>query len=235
MHRFFLYPEHFGKKEIVVEDPQLCHQWSKVLRFSVGDSVILCDGNQNEYLCRFTEISQKKAVLDIEEKRIKKEKFPCDVHLYIPILNNQNRFELVLEKGTELGVKSFTPLITKRTQAKHLRKFDRLLNIVKEAAEQSGRSILPQLFEVTKLEPALKSVPEGEEILLGYIGPSEKLFDMKVKKHPIYHVFIGPEGDFDESELLLFKEQGATPFSLGKQILRTETAAISSATILLCR
>lgn len=235
MHRFFLTPDHFNNHKIVVTDKNFLHQWIKVLRFKVGDKIVLCDGNQNEYTCSFAELDQKQAILNIEEKETKPEKFVCDVHLYLPILNNQNRFEWALEKATELGAKSITPVITKRTQVKSLRKFERLQNIVREACEQSGRTILPQLNEVVSLETALKSVPEGDEILLGYIGEAEKLHDWKIKKHPSYHVFIGPEGDFDRDELMQFKELGALPFSLGKQVLRAETAAVSAVVLLLCR
>ena len=235
MHRFFLSPDHFNNDQVVVSDKQFLHQWMKVLRFKTGDEVMLCDGNQNEYDCKFEKLDQKEAVLKIEKKEVRKERFACDVHLYLPILNNQNRFEMVLEKGTEMGVKSFTPIITKRTQIRSLRKFERLLNIVREAAEQSGRTILPQVNEATSLEPALKSILAGEDILLGYMGEAEKLFKFKTKKNSVYHVFIGPEGDFDKDELTVFKELEAIPFSLGEQVLRAETAAVSAVALLLCR
>lgn len=235
MHRFFLTPDHFHSHKVTVTDKNFVHQWIKVLRCKVGDTVVLCDGNQNEYTCSFTELDQKQAILNIDEKQTMPEKFSCDVHLYLPILNNQNRFEWALEKATELGVKSITPVITKRTQIKSLRKFERLQNIVREACEQSGRTILLQLNETVSLPTALKSVPDGEEILLGYVGETEKLHEWKIKKHPSYHVFIGPEGDFDTDELMQFKEHNALPFSLGRQVLRAETAAVSAVTLLLCR
>lgn len=235
MHRFFLSPDHFNDRQVTVTDKQFLHQWMKVLRFKVGDEVMLCDGNQNEYKCKFSKLNQKQVVLEIQDKRIRTEKFSSDVHLYLPILNNQNKFEMVLEKGTEMGVKSFTPIVTRRTQVKSLRKFDRLLNIVREAAEQSGRTILPQVNEITSLEPALKSILAGEDILLGYVGEVEKLYKFKTKKNSVYHVFIGPEGDFDKDELIMFKKFGAIPFSLGKQVLRAETAAMSAIALLLCR
>ncbi len=235
MHRFFLAPDQFNDHQVVVTDSQFVHQWFRVLRFRVGDRVVLCDGNQNEYFCVFEELDQKRAVLNIERKEVRAEKLPCDVHLYIPILNNQNRFEIALEKGTEFGVKSFTPILTRRTQVKSLRKFERLQNIIREACEQSGRTILPQLNPVSAFEPALKSVPSEERILFGFVGEADKLFDMKTKRQSVFHVFIGPEGDFDASELTLLKEKGAIPFSLGKQILRAETAVVAATVLLLCR
>jgi 16S rRNA (uracil1498-N3)-methyltransferase len=235
LHRFFLGPEYFQSNTVTVEDAPILHQWVKVLRMKAGDQVLLCDGNQNEYNAKVIEADTKRAKLELGERKERKENFNCDVHLYFPPTNNQSRFELVLEKGTELGVKSFIPIITKRTQEKQLRKVDRLQNIIREAAEQSGRTILPQLEKEVSLEVALKQIPEGGNILVGYIGEAPALFQQKITKHPSFHVFIGPEGDFDKDELILLRDSGATPFSLGKQILRVETAAIAAATLLLCR
>lgn len=235
MHRFFISPAALTDHEVVIDDKVFLHQWIRVLKFHEGTEVMLCDGNENQFTAKIIELSEKKARLEITGQEKKKEIFPCDLHLYVSILNNQTRFEWMLEKCTEIGVKSFTPIIARRTQEKFLHKKERLLNIIREAAEQSGRTILPQLNEPVKLETALKQIPESEKILLGYVGKSEMLFDMKVSKHPTFHLFIGPEGDFDIEELKLFKEKNALPFSLGRQILRTETATVAATTLLLCR
>jgi len=146
MHRFFISQTDLSKNSFGTNDQEFCHQMSKVLKMRTEEKIILLDNTEHEYLAEFTLVSKSRCEAKILEKTKKSDiSSKTAVHLFVPPLKNQNRWELILEKGTEIGVASFTPLITERTEVKELRKLDRLERIIQEAAEQSGRTLLPKI------------------------------------------------------------------------------------------
>lgn len=247
MHRFFVPSQDINQNTFSSTDKELCHQVSKVLKMRAGKSVILLNDNEEELTAEWTtvsrsvceaQITEKKAVQDIGSK--------TPVHLFVPPLKNQNRWELILEKGTEIGVASFTPLMSKRTEVDALRKPERLHRIIKEAAEQSGRTKLPELNDPVAFEPLMElcnGKMEGGN-MMGFIASlQEKSLHLPelIKKEQSsrkaedlgVNILIGPVGDFSDEELELAEKAGFKPFTLGSQILRTETAAITSAALCL--
>lgn len=231
MHRFFVDPETIQNSVFKSQDKDLCHQISKVLKMRAGKKVILCDNSQHEYKAEWTTVSKSVCEATIHEKTLVPDiSDEREVHLYVPPLKNQNRWELILEKGTELGVASFTPLITKRTEVEGLRKPERLHRIIKEAAEQSNRSLLPTLREPRPLEDCWDHCP-GTALILSLHEKSQLLSDITLDDE--VHVFIGPVGDFTEEEVESSIEHKFYSISLGQQVLRTETAAIATAAKLL--
>lgn len=212
-----------------------------------GGKVILCDNLEQEHHAIWEVVSRSECRAIIDHSEHKEDISSSNpVHLYVPPLKNQNRWELILEKGTEIGVASFIPLITKRTEVDELRKPERLHRIIKEAAEQSGRTKLPELASAMSFEQLLElcgpNMPTSNA--MGFIASLEedsmKLTEAIRKEREKRemtklgcNILIGPVGDFTEEELQQAKETGFIPFTLGKQILRTETAAIVSAALAL--
>lgn len=199
------------------------------------EKIILLDNTEHEYTVELTLVSKSRCEAKILET-IKKPDISSktEVHLFVPPLKNQNRWELILEKGTEIGVASFTPLLTERTEVKELRKIDRLERIIKEAAEQSGRTLLPKINPVITFQEAIKAIPKNSTKLIAALSSQAKPFHTyKLTAANSYHLFLGPVGDFTNQEIEQAIEHNFYPVSLGSQILRTETAAIVGSAILL--
>jgi 16S rRNA (uracil1498-N3)-methyltransferase len=131
----------------------------------------------------------------------------------------------VLQKGTEIGVSRFVPLITERTERIHVPKPDRPEKILKEAAEQCERGKIPELGETQKFPGAFANARGLQKILLHGRGQHPLLSKIIAKQSPI-DIFVGPEGGFTENELTQAKKHGCTITSLGPRVLRTETAGI---------
>jgi 16S rRNA (uracil1498-N3)-methyltransferase len=241
MHRFFINPNDLHKDTFTSTDKDLCHQVSKVLKMRAGKPIVFCDNLENELEAEWTTVSRSLCEAKIIEKKIMDDissKMP--VHLYVSPLKNQNRWELILEKATEIGVASFTPILTKRSESEGLRKPERLERIIKEAAEQSGRTKLPELNSPLKFEQLVEICKPGNA--LGFIAtlhentiPLAQAIEEEIKACPMskigLNIFIGPEGGFTEEEVEEIVKKGIRPITLGTQTLRTETAAIVTAAI----
>ena len=151
--------------------------------------------------------------------------------------------ELIIQKAVELGVHEIVPVSTRFCVAKiedakkEKKKLERWQEIARAAAKQSGRGIIPQIKPVLSLKQALKEASHMDKSVIPY----EKAEGMKVAKEEIgkmatcqsVGIFIGPEGGFAEEEIELAKEMGITPISLGKRILRTETAGLCILSVLM--
>ncbi len=150
-----------------------------------------------------------------------------NIALFCSLLK-KNNLELVLEKGTELGISEFVPLLSDRSEKKDL-DLKRGRKIIKEASEQSGRVIMPNLQEIKNL----KDILEGRDRKLVAFHPAGVLLDKKIFSKKDLGILIGPEGGWSEREVELFLEKSVPVYSLGAQILRAETAAIALATLAL--
>lgn len=216
-----------SQKQIVVNDADFINQAKNVLRLKVGDELILCDGKMNEAKARFTELGSSASKLEILEVYKNKNEPKNYVVLYCPILKKEN-FEWAVQKAVEVGVKEIAPIITARTVKLGLN-YERLNKIIKEAAEQSGRGILPLLREPMNFEEVLKSAKENSTNLffqIGYPSIVHKRADRPKCVQCKIGVFVGPEGGWTEEEIKKAQSNGFTLVGLGKTILRAETAAI---------
>ena len=228
LHNFFIEQKIGDQKEITIDDSSLLNQWRHVFRLNTGASVVLLDNSGFEYLAQFTELTYLKAVFAILEKR--KNKFLPKKEIFLfQALIKPDKFEWILEKGTELGVSHFRPVITHRAMAKKLN-LARARKIITESAEQSGRGTLPALYEPMKLEELLSTYQ------FPYVAfdPSGKPWTHKdFETTNALGVLIGPEGGWSEQELKLLRDKSIPVISLGTQILRAETAAIAVTSLLL--
>lgn len=214
--------ETFGGK-VEIKDKELIRQITNVLRLKIGDSIILGDGKLN----RVTVVLEDLRGGKVKAKVVKREKNTNESEvytvLYCAILKREN-FELVVQKATEIGVKEIVPLITERTVKTGFKK-ERLEKIIKEAAEQSGRGVLPILREPIGFDEALNVARENDaNIIFDISGKSLK--ETKIKTNNKLGIFIGPEGGWSERELAEAREAGVSFVTLGKLTLRAETAAI---------
>jgi 16S rRNA (uracil1498-N3)-methyltransferase len=245
MHRFFLPPEAFvGPSAHLSGD--VVEQVRRVLRMRPGDQLILLDGEGFEYTAVLTSLGKDEAWADISERRPVVSEPRLRVQLYLSLLNKADKFEWALQKCTELGAARFTPVIAERSVADRMSgsRRERWERIIQEAAEQSGRGLLPELADPLPLREALArekerlvSAEEGNHIvLLPEVGQSLTVREVLAKRtnHPVTaSLFIGPEGGFSPAEVEAARDSGVVGLTLGPRILRAETAAVAGLTLIL--
>jgi 16S rRNA (uracil1498-N3)-methyltransferase len=217
IHRF-IEEYKIENKQIGIKDPSLLHQWKNVLKFKNGERIILSNKNE-DILAEIKSLNKNLCELKVIEKYQNNNKVKRKVHLFLAILKKEN-FELAIQKSTELGIESITPIITERTIKTGLN-FERLKKITKEASELSGRNtipiinktiIYPEIFEKNKNQKTIIFDTRGEKIK--EIGDEE------------INIIIGPEGGFTENEIKIAKENDTITASLSPLTLRGETAAV---------
>ncbi|MDP2647960.1 MAG: RsmE family RNA methyltransferase [Candidatus Yanofskybacteria bacterium] len=208
---------------MVISNESLARQLKSVLKLKTGEKIIISDGGGNESTA--TIISFGKDSVEIElENILKNRKEPKrKVSLYCSVLKAGN-FEFAVQKATEIGVYEIIPVISSRTIKTNIRP-DRLKKIIREAAEQSGRAVIPNLVESLSLEESFARARgsgvvfcdfSGNSLNLGMMGPNEGSRG----------VFIGPEGGWSEDEVNQARKQNFEIVSLGPLTLRAETAAV---------
>lgn len=225
LHRF-IGDYNLSKKEAKIFDKDLIKQIRKVFRMRVGDRLILSDGNLNEAECRISKYKKESLsleILDVKQNVAERNK---RIILFCSILKGGN-FEIALQKATEVGVSEIIPLLCKRTVKLKVRK-ERLEKIIREAAEQSGRGIVPILGEAMNFDDAaIYAAGNSSNYLFDMEGKSvlETIVFGKENAGSV-GVFIGPEGGWEEQELESAKEKGFKIISLSDFTFRAETAAI---------
>ncbi len=221
LHRFIGQFD-LSTKHLIVEDVELASQLAKVLRLKSGDEVVLCDGKGNEAKAVIRSLRAMSVSFNLGEMESAESEPKRDVALHCSILKREN-FELVAQKATEIGARKIVPILSDRTVKQDL-KADRLVRIIKEAAEQSGRVRLPVLEAPRSLHDALEDGKGYDERFFFHLG-GEPMEEQKMSGSSAA-IYIGPEGGWDESEVALAKESGCSIVSLGSLTLRAETAAI---------
>jgi 16S rRNA (uracil1498-N3)-methyltransferase len=230
LHNFFIEQTIGDQSKITVDDSGLINQWRHVLRFNTGSTVLLFDNSGFEYLAQFMELTYLKAVFAIIEKRENKFSPKKEIILFQSLIKT-DRFEWILEKGTELGVERFIPVLAKHSVAKKLN-LVRAQKILKESSEQSGRGILPTISEAVSLEAALATLNTSAPSFA--LDPSGSPFHNSLfTTHNSVSVLIGPEGGWADQELEMFRARNTPIVSLGSQILRAETAAVAVSSLIL--
>jgi len=213
-----------ARQPFTIEGNQ-AHYLTKVMRVTPGATVILCDDLTGEWACTVIDSGKRHVVLEPVERLRPREDVP-DFWLCQALLK-KDRFDLVLEKATELGVAEIRPLITRRCVADKLNA-ERARIIVTEAAEQCARTALPVLAEPVKLEHMLRDWPEDRTLFFAdELGGEQaaKAFAESSKAA----LLIGPEGGFDDAERAVIRAlPQARAVTLGPRILRGETAAIAA-------
>jgi len=208
---------------------------TSVLRCREGDELIVFDGNNNCFRTTIVQVTKKEVTVQVMEKFSCDSESPLHITLAQGLLKGE-KMDMVIQKATELGVKDIIPVITERSQVRETRKVSRWIKIAEEASKQSGRSMIPIVHEPIHFNDIF-SIHSSRLTPHGFIFYEEggmKLSEsvaLLVTHHSSLFVIIGPEGGFTKEEVSLAKEKGLLVISLGKRILRAETAAISSVTL----
>jgi len=216
---------------------EVAHRICNVLRKRVGDEVVLTDGCGHEMRTRIVEVQRGKVVVTVEEVTQPAREAEMLVCVAASILKGE-RFELLIQKAVEVGVREILPLLSVRTVARISdveKKHNRWLSIAISAMEQSGGCVLPKIYEPMKFEEALQALNSFDVKLILHERANKLLRELINELRGIKSaaILVGPEGGFDNSEVELALSCGAIPVCLSKRILRAETAAIVGASILL--
>lgn len=202
------------------------HYLARVMRAGPGDVVILCDDVTGEWAARVSDVGKRDVMLEVAERLRAREAVP-DLWL-CPALLKKDRYDLILEKGTELGASRIQPVLTRRCVADKLN-MDRARTITTEAAEQCARTALPQMAEPLKLDAVLANWPETRALFFADENGGEPAAHSFAQHQGPAGILTGPEGGFDEAERAAIRAHpAARPITLGPRILRGETAAIAA-------
>ena len=234
MQRFFVPASWLQEEGISLSGP-LAHQLSRVLRLRPGAHIMLLDDSGWAYEVVLDHLSPERATAHIVAKSQPQTEPRLRLLLY-QALSRESKFDWVLQKGTELGVSTFVPLLTERcliraSEALSERKMARWQRIVTEAAEQSGRAHLPKVLAPKRLADACEDILADALALIAWVSPETRPLGQALHSldgHGIQEIrlFIGPEGDFTPAEVEHARQAGVLPVSLGPRILRTETAGL---------
>jgi len=197
----------------------------KVLRKQAGDIIKLTDGQGYFYSAEITTTSNKKAGFKIIETQKIAYTQP-KLHLYFAPTKQAIRNEWMLEKCTEIGIYSFTPIICENSERRKIN-LNRLNKIIISAIKQSQRAWLPNLNDITSFKTTINKLTNVEKYLASYNIDQKDLNNVLVKSKDVA-IFIGPEGDFSEKEKQLAQKNSFTIVNLGSNRLRTETACIAA-------
>lgn len=197
----------------------------KVLRLSSGDKIQIVDGNGGFYLAEILDARPKSCSISILETRKEFEKRNFSLHIAIAPTKNIDRFEWCLEKCTEIGIDTITPLLSEHSERKVI-KPERLEKILVSAMKQSVKAYLPKLNELTRFEELIKADFQGEKYIAHCNDGEKQHLQKLVSRGKDVLILIGPEGDFSPEEVEQAKAAGFTEISLGNARLRTETAGV---------
>lgn len=242
MQRFFVTPDQVGEDKIRIQGSDVNHM-KNVLRMRPGEEVMVSDGNNRQYRCRVEDYPEGEAVLAILEAGLVDTELPSRIYLFQG-LPKQEKMELIVQKAVELGVCQVIPVQTRRCVVKldakkAAKKVQRWQQIAESAAKQAGRGYIPVVSEVMTFQEALAFSETLDIRLIPYeladgMEGTRKILD-GIRPGQSVGIFIGPEGGFEKEEVGRAVEAGAMPITLGKRILRTETAGIAVLSILMYR
>ena len=244
MHHFFVNPEQVEDGLIRITGSDVNHI-KNVLRIRQGEEMLVSDGTGRDYLCQAEEIAGLEVTVRILETEEEGRELPSRIWLFQG-LPKSDKMEFIIQKAVELGASGIVPVSTRNTVVKldpkkEEAKVKRWQAIAESAAKQSKRSLVPRVSGIITLKEAfdyvesqgfsVRLIPyeheagmDGTKTELDAAGPGQDIA-----------VFIGPEGGFDEREIELALSKGVRPISLGRRILRTETAGLALLSVLMMR
>ncbi|RME82281.1 MAG: 16S rRNA (uracil(1498)-N(3))-methyltransferase [Caldilineae bacterium] len=229
MHRFFVPPHAIAGRQVTFDAGQ-ARQLLAVLRLRVGDQVVVLDNRGGCFRTELIVLNKRQAVGRILEV-LEAPSEPAGELVLCQALTRNDRFEWILQKGVELGVTHFWPMLTRRTVARPpgSAKWERWQRILREAAEQCGRSRIPSLAEPRPYAELLGVAP-GMRLLPTVVASRPVSLALEHPSWPVT-LFIGPEGGFDPEEVEQARTAGVDLVSLGPRTLRSETAALALITL----
>ncbi|MBP1690676.1 MAG: rRNA methyltransferase [Bacteroidetes bacterium] len=238
---FYVDPSAVTGNALHIEDEEYVHL-THVMRRREGDIIGVIDGQGMAYVASITALEKRRATATIQSRHPFLHEHPTPVTLAAAILKNPSRFDTMIEKVTEIGIRSFIPLFTERTIPRHART-ERWQKLALAAAKQSGRSIIPRIFAPVSFgafldqasyhgvrrwilhEEATDELPQDPAMAQAADG----LHDAAAQRTDSHTLLIGPEGGFTGEEVALATAHGYRAVSLGTRRLRSETAAIAAA------
>lgn len=232
--RFFT--ENIGKTAVLT--PEDSKHICQVLRMKQGDYAVICDGNCTDYLCRLINPDKNAAELEI----IDRQKNEAEASIYLRLFQccpKSDKMEFIVQKATELGACEIIPIISKRCVSRPdpksaEKKRERYMKIAEEAAKQCGRGRIPKVMPMISFETAVKNFDMNNTGLLFYECGGQSINEiMSGKTNGTVDIFIGSEGGFEAAEAELAAAHGIKPASLGKRILRCETAPVAAISVLM--
>ena len=238
MSRFFVTSGMIEGSVITLSEEDSAHL-ARVLRAEVGEEITVCDEKGTEYTAEISEISKKtvKAVITDFRKSATEPKISVTLFQGLP---KGSKMELIIQKCVEIGIDEIVPVSTARAvvklnEEKGAGKEKRWNKIAEEAAKQSGRGKIPKVTSPVSFKDAAEKAGEFDMAVMPYELHEKADFKAYLRSHSPKKiaVYIGPEGGFEESEAELAKEKGIYLVSLGKRILRTETAPLSVLSVLM--
>lgn len=238
MFHFFVSPENITAESVTVVGSDVNHM-KNVLRMKQGEKFIANDGNGGSYCCAISEILDDRIVAEILEGQLANTELPVNLVLFQGI-PKADKMELIIQKSVELGVSKIVPVemarcVVKLDEKKKKSKTERWQAISESAAKQSGRTVIPEVCGAMSYRNALEYAKEFDMILVPYecADSMARLKDRlaEIKPNMTVGIFIGPEGGYEEKEIEQAVAAGGEIVSLGKRILRTETASIAALAI----
>lgn len=245
MHHFFVRPDQIvetdGRCRVYIRGTDVNHM-KNVLRIEPGEQVLLSDGQGKDYRCRVVSLSAEEVAAEVLSEEENRE-LPAELILYQGLAKGE-KMEWIIQKAVELGVSRIVPMATENTVVKLEPKKEeakrrRWQAIAESAAKQSKRSCIPEVEPVSTLSDAVKEAADSAVCFFAYehqegmAGTARGL--SLVKAGTRIAVFIGPEGGFSEKEAQIAQKAGICPVSLGKRILRTETAGLALLSVLMMK
>lgn len=242
MQRFFVEPYQIDEENhhIHINGTDVNHI-ANVLRMKTGEELWISDGGKKEYRCTIEAISQDEVLLHIIYAQEPDYELPSRLYLFQG-LPKADKMELIIQKAVELGVYEVIPVETKRCVVKldgkkAAKKVGRWQQIAESAAKQSKRMLIPNVHQVLSFKEALKYAESMDVRLIPYElakGMQEtKEILSEIRPGQSVGIFIGPEGGFEEKEVETAISEGAKPITLGRRILRTETAGLAILSVLM--
>ncbi len=239
-YRFFVPPTAISGDDVVIEEHALTHQLAHVLRLGPGTPVTLLDNSGWEYKVTLREITRHAVTGSVQERSLAPGEPALNLVLYVALLKSE-RFEWVLQKGTELGVSAFVPVVSERSVIEDAAgigaaKLERWERIVREAAEQSRRARLPKLLPAQPFAAACENAGRCGEALMPWEGSGvpglratlQRIATPPPDRDPLA-ILSGPEGGWSEAEIDTATMYNISLVSLGPRTLRAETAPIAAA------
>ena len=240
MYHFFAQHENIHDTYIDITGDDVNHV-KNVLRMKTGDELLISSGSNVDYYCHISEMTDDNIRAEIDSIDEEGRELGIKVWLFQG-LPKGDKMELIVQKAVELGVYGIVPFAAKRSvvrldEKKAGKKQIRWQAIAKGAAEQSGRGLIPEVETVKTYAEALEFAKELDVILVPYEleeGMKATMSIIKaIRPGQSIGIFIGPEGGFEEQEIGQARNAGAVPVTLGRRILRTETAGITTLSILM--
>ena len=234
LQRFFVDPEIMSGEEIDLP-PDVLHHLGTVLRRGAGEEILLLDGGGEICRCQIMSLQRRSGTARVMERwRERETAFPLTLLQGVP---KGDKMDLVLQKGTELGIARFIPLLTERSVArispqKEEQRLQRWNRIVREAARQSRRVVLPEVQSPRSLEAAIDSC--RDDLRLFFWEEEQRPLAAALNRSAPHSaaILVGPEGGISSGEAKILQQGGFESVSLGPRILRSETAGFAVASIL---